>query len=219
MLHNDTALFFKCSRGPISKILNKHNIKIISQKEHALEKAYEINCYNDQKILLKQFSSLGEAALYIQKNNPEIKINNATISIRSAILTNTKAFGFFWDSPNYSEKQKEDFKVYKLTKTKENKYKQKKHKCPICNKEIAHQSKLCRDCNATQRQIKTTKNREEKGITRDFLKQEIRNKPFTTIAKEQGVSDNAIRKWCKLYNLPSKSSEIKKYSDEEWKNI
>ena len=59
----------------------------------------------------------------------------------------------------------------------------------------------------------------ERNISREFLKQEIRNKSFVQIGKEQGVSDNAIRKWCKSYNLPSKSSEIKKYSDEEWNNI
>lgn len=47
----------------------------------------------------------------------------------------------------------------------------------------------------------------------------IRSKPFTTLAKEFGVSDNAIRKWCKSENLPYKKTEIKNYSDEEWRLI
>ena len=107
----------------------------------------------------------------------------------------------------------------------------KKYYCQKCGKKLSKKRKtgLCRTCfnlNIKKENKKTQNNKEkaikekqEKGITREFLKQEIRSKPFTTIAKEQGVSDNAIRKWCKLYNLPSKSSEIKKYSDEEWKNI
>ena len=33
------------------------------------------------------------------------------------------------------------------------------------------------------------------------------------------VSDNAVRKWCVSYNLPKKSSDIKKITDEEWENI
>lgn len=33
------------------------------------------------------------------------------------------------------------------------------------------------------------------------------------------VSDNAIRKWCDKYDLSRKSSEIKKFSDEEWLKI
>ena len=33
------------------------------------------------------------------------------------------------------------------------------------------------------------------------------------------VSDNAIHKWCDKYDLSRKSSEIKKFSDEEWLKI
>lgn len=33
------------------------------------------------------------------------------------------------------------------------------------------------------------------------------------------MTDNAIKKWCIKYQLPSKKSEIKKYSDKEWNNI
>jgi len=33
------------------------------------------------------------------------------------------------------------------------------------------------------------------------------------------VSDNAVRKWCKKYNLPSKRKDIQKYSDIEWEKI
>ena len=51
------------------------------------------------------------------------------------------------------------------------------------------------------------------------LKQLIRTLPFTKIGEKFGVSDNAIRKWCKVENLPSKVSEIKKYSDADWKII
>ena len=42
---------------------------------------------------------------------------------------------------------------------------------------------------------------------------------YAHIAKEYGVSDRAISKWCKNANLPSTKSEIKQYSDEEWEKI
>lgn len=54
---------------------------------------------------------------------------------------------------------------------------------------------------------------------REELKQMIRNKSFLSIGKEYGVSDNAIRKWCKSMELPFKKEEIKKYSDLDWSNI
>jgi hypothetical protein len=54
---------------------------------------------------------------------------------------------------------------------------------------------------------------------RDQLKEDIRTLPMVQVGKKYFVSDNAVRKWCKTYNLPSKVSEIKKYTDEEWKTL
>ena len=85
--------------------------------------------------------------------------------------------------------------------------------CPICGKnKIAIKSTMCLDCiSKSQRKVERP--------TREELKNLIRSLPFITIAKQYGVSDNAIRKWCKYYNLPYKVSEIKKYSTEEWNSI
>lgn len=47
----------------------------------------------------------------------------------------------------------------------------------------------------------------------------IRNMPFTKIGEKYGVSDNAIRKWCKAEKLPTKKTEIIKFSEEEWSKI
>ena len=55
--------------------------------------------------------------------------------------------------------------------------------------------------------------------TREELKNLIRNESFLSIGKKYGVSDNAIRKWCIAENLPSKKTEIKMYTDEEWSKI
>ena len=53
----------------------------------------------------------------------------------------------------------------------------------------------------------------------EVLKYEIRNYPFIKLSEKYGVSDNAIRKWCKFYNLPYKSTIIKNISDKDWLNI
>ena len=39
------------------------------------------------------------------------------------------------------------------------------------------------------------------------------------IAKEYGVSDKAISKWCERYNLPFRKRDINKITDEDWKKI
>lgn len=55
--------------------------------------------------------------------------------------------------------------------------------------------------------------------SRDELKKLIRSTPFLQIGKKYNVSDNAVRKWCLNYGLPSKKMEIKAISDEDWNNI
>jgi hypothetical protein len=82
--------------------------------------------------------------------------------------------------------------------------------CKNCGKIISTTANYCTDCNNIKRRI-------VERPSREILKQKIRNFPFTTIAKEYNVTDNAIRKWCKSMNLPSKKSDINNYSDEEWK--
>ena len=54
---------------------------------------------------------------------------------------------------------------------------------------------------------------------RETLKKQIRTLPFLQIGKLYDVSDNAVRKWCKSYDLPSRVSDIKLISDEEWERI
>lgn len=63
---------------------------------------------------------------------------------------------------------------------------------------------------------KSTKN---PPLDRDALKSKIRSIPFTKIANDLGVTDNAVRKWCKKYNLPFKKSEIKNITEEDWEKI
>ena len=96
-------------------------------------------------------------------------------------------------------------KEYPLRKKPEelNKY------CVDCGIKIVSGATRCRTCHDKHQRVVERPSREE-------LKQLIRTTPFTTIGRQYGVSDNAVRKWCKMYNLPSKSSEIKKIGDSEW---
>jgi hypothetical protein len=55
--------------------------------------------------------------------------------------------------------------------------------------------------------------------SREELKKLIREKPFTHIAKDFSVSDNAVKKWCLTYGLPSKKKDINAFSNEDWENI
>ncbi len=83
--------------------------------------------------------------------------------------------------------------------------------CKDCGVEISSsKAERCEKCaRIASRTVVNRPNRAE-------LKQLIRTLPFTKIATQYGVSDNAIRKWCNVENLPCTKKEIKKYTDKEW---
>lgn len=70
----------------------------------------------------------------------------------------------------------------------------RKHFCSDCKIEIKSNAPRCIGCNLKKRRVTTRPNKEE-------LNQIIHLLPFTEVAKIYNVSDNAIRKWCKYYNL------------------
>lgn len=86
------------------------------------------------------------------------------------------------------------------------------HYCQRCGTQISRKALYCANCYAIiQRKIDRP--------SRDELKKQIRELPFTQIAKKYGVTDNAIRKWCDSYQLPRKKIDIQQYSEQEWLEI
>lgn len=85
----------------------------------------------------------------------------------------------------------------------------RKNYCLECGTPISAMALRCKDCSAAKRIT-------EKPITREELKQLIRSISFVQIGKMYNVSDNAIRKWCVSYGLPSKKKDIIQYTDDQW---
>lgn len=88
---------------------------------------------------------------------------------------------------------------------------EEKHYCEECGVEVKSKNATkCPKCAAkANRMVKDRPSREE-------LKQLIRTLPFTTIASNFGITDNAVRKWCTSENLPRTKKEIQSYSDKDW---
>lgn len=113
-----------------------------------------------------------------------------------------------WICPN-CDRQLPTYSVGKVRLEKKIEKAQQKSYCIDCGKETQGQGTRCNSC--ANRKIPYNQ-----LPTREELKKLIRSKSFVDIGKQFSVSDNAIKKWCKKYNLPYKKSDIRNFSDEEW---
>ena len=113
----------------------------------------------------------------------------------------------------YKKKLHEEKKKIKTGKIWEETLEKKKY-CVDCGIEINKRSERCSAC---ANKFKTSQN--ILPVTREELKNLIRNKPFTQIGSDFCVTDNAIRKWCDKFNLPRTKKEINSYDDAEWSKV
>lgn len=82
--------------------------------------------------------------------------------------------------------------------------------CSVCGQLLTdRQQKYCsNECQHKAQKRPRPSRAELKGL--------IRSSSFTAIGRKYDVTDNAIRKWCKEYGLPSTTWEIQQYSNDEW---
>lgn len=91
--------------------------------------------------------------------------------------------------------------------------KKEKILCSCCGqKEVYYVNGICPECAAKQRRTVDRPLKED-------LKNLVRNMSIVKVGEMYGVSDNAIRKWLKAYNLPTRKTDIDNYDEETWKNM
>lgn len=197
----------KCEICGITEWLGK---KINLQIHHK-----DFNHYNNDKNNLQLVCP--NCHSYTENYSKNIKNNSVSEEELVDVLKKSKtihqafvSLNMSTSSQNYARARKliQKYKIISLyQKEKEQNY------CLDCGAPICEKATRCRECqNIFNRKIKERPNRED-------LKNLIRKTSFVKIGEMYNVSDNAVRKWCVSYNLPKKSSDIKKITDEEWENI
>ena len=74
--------------------------------------------------------------------------------------------------------------------------------CVDCGKRIDSHSTRCDECsNKLKRKVERP--------SKEELSQLITESNFTAIGRTYGVSDNAVRKWCRYYDLPYRKKDLK----------
>lgn len=170
-----------------------------------------------------EFASISNAARYIFDNHitKSKNFNGAISSICRALnKERPSAYGYKWmyqnvKTPLDAEVEKIDevimHKKHEINSKKKS-AKTKENYCIDCGKRISATAKRCNSCAQKEKQKRLSLNMPD----RETLKNLIRTKSFCEIARMYDVTDNTVRKWCKSFNLPYKSNEIKSMSDEDW---
>lgn len=79
--------------------------------------------------------------------------------------------------------------------------------CSVCNTNIKdYHADMCISCYA--------KKRSSRIPSKDILLDLILKYPMTKIGEMYNVSDNAVRRWCRRYNLPYLKNDIQKLKSE-----
>ena len=113
---------------------------------------------------------------------------------------------------NHSDNRLENLRVicpncHSQTETFGNKRTKKHNYCIDCGKEISKKATRCQSCAL---KIKNNfKVKPEDRPSKEELFELIKTKPFTVIGEMYGVKDNAIRRWCKTYGIPSTKKELR----------
>ncbi|AKQ08545.1 HNH endonuclease [Bacillus phage PBC2] len=79
--------------------------------------------------------------------------------------------------------------------------------CKQCNNEYEHHRNGEKFCS---KECFDKFQRKTKRPSKDELEVLIKTKSFIQIGKDFGVSDNAVRKWCKSYDLPFRKKDLLK---------
>lgn len=137
------------------------------------------------KLDIAKVEEISDLLLLTDMTNAELgKLFNVSENAICGINT-----GYYW---------KRDGIDYPIRKNK----KRTDNYCKHCGCIISKAATYCADCAGLCRRTCSRPSAEQLAL-------EIINSNFVVVGNKYGVSDNAIRKWCKTYNMPTKKNEIK----------
>lgn len=193
------------------EIIEECSIEELSSKEEYYIKYYNSITPNGYNIMESHNGSQSQY-VYIKKDSllkliKDLKESSKTFQEIAEEYNLTVRAIYYINSgeTHYMENEK-----YPLREVKD--FSKKEHICIDCGKPISRGSTRCQKCMVDNYY-------KEGHPDRETLKKLIRTTPFRTIGWEYGVSDKAVCKWCKHYNLPNRKKDINLYTDEEWEKI
>lgn len=161
--------------------------------------------YKGKSKNIKVHKLVAETFIPKHRNDVELEINHIDHNKYNNCVSNLE-----WVTRKENMEKMSDF--YK-EKNKDKKYKNKKYKkCPVCSDNVIEDNKSikrCKKCFNKERREKLLNKLNEKGINKDSLYTLLLDKSFLEVGRMFNVSDNTVRKWCDMFEIPRKSSHYK----------
>ena len=188
---------FDCEDGTVHNALLAYGVTQEEIYKRAVkDKTLPIIAFDKEtKEPLKYFHSVYAAKTFFKTNH-----NSSFIEAVKEPFYRT-AYGYYWDFANENNLPKQELNDKEFWNYQKLDTKLTYERTPEFREKIS-----------LQHRVVERPNREE-------FKKMIRTTSFLQLGRQFGVTDNAIRRWCDLYNLPRYKREIKKFSDEEWDKI
>lgn len=178
--------------GHISE--NKGKIEFLGSKTDCEE---IINIFSFEKFRLAPENEKGLYALIINSFKEKEKFLSfyQEFSYKNFVLPRKLERVYkmiMWDF----ERKKKKAKINKIKQQKKSLY------CSLCGKEKkTNKSRYCVECSQKAQQ-------KVKRPSKEVLSEEIKKYSFLYLGRKYRVSDNAVRKWCKKYNIPYQKKDI-----------
>lgn len=180
-------------RVPISKYLN-NEIKIPSHKLRLRllqENIFQYRCMNCG------LSEWMGKPIPLELHHKDGNKNNNSLNNIELRCPNCHYF-----TDTFGVKNSASVKAKRLNGIQNKPKKQKTKRCINCGEYITSSATYCLKC-------RSLKNRITKRPSAQQLEQELKLSNFRQVGNKYGVTDNAVRKWCKTYGLSIHSSDYK----------
>lgn len=115
-------------------------------------------------------------------------------------------------------KPRKDVKYIKATEAEYDNNRYLHKKCARCGKDITNYSTYCREC-AEEVKRENRLMKLERFVSRDKLKDLVRENKLTEAENILSVSEHVIKRMLRNYKLPEHKTDIDSYSDEEWAKL
>ena len=194
------------------QILEECSYKDLDKKEAQYIKKY--NCITPLGYNIREESNSCASSQFIKLNKLEFlslvnDIKNSDISFKDLAKKYDLDLSmiYYINRGDFHQLEEEQYPLRQVQD-----FSKQYHYCIDCGKEIKTNALRCPECSHIA-------NRKCQRPEREELKKLIRTTSFVELGKQFGVTDNAIKKWCKSYDLPSRRCDIKSYTNEDWNKI